>query len=176
MIDDGVPCATAAGRYHPCWRTSRPRLAQKDCGICSCPETPGMVVPSCNMHDSALTTATIAQAQACLWRSMRHSAKSWVCGGAVIQRNKHDGYCLAGRSLFAPEVFNCSAPDTGNMEIIARYGSAVQQQQWLPALLAGSMRSCFAMTEPDVASSDATNIRASIVRRGDCYIINGRKW
>jgi acyl-CoA dehydrogenase len=144
------------------------------------------VYPNERVYDEQLRTATSPWSQPPIMEELKARARAlglWnlflpeSALGAGLSNRAYAPLCeLMGRSLIAPEIFNCAAPDTGNMEVFARYGTPAQQERWLRPLLDGTIRSGFAMTEPDVASSDATNIRASIVRERDAYVLNGRKW
>ena len=108
-----------------------------------------------------------------LWNLFLHDAE---LGGGLSNLDYAPLCEIMGRSPIAPEVFNCSAPDTGNMETLYLFGSDEQKAEWLTPLLAGEIRSCFSMTEPDIASSDATNIRTEIRLDGNEYVVSGRKW
>ncbi len=144
------------------------------------------VYPNENVYNEQLRSAPTPWMQPPVMEEMKAKARAqglWNLFlpeselGAGLTNREYAPLCeVMGRSVIGPEVFNCSAPDTGNMEVFARYGTSEHKERWLKPLLAAEIRSGFAMTEPDVASSDATNISAKIVRDGDEYVLNGRKW
>ncbi|KYP80395.1 acyl-CoA dehydrogenase family protein [Ferroacidibacillus organovorans] len=145
-----------------------------------------VVYPNESVYEAQLKAASIRFSIPPIMEEMKNQAKAaglWNLFlpdeefGAGLSNLEYAPLCeIMGKSMIAPEVFNCSAPDTGNMEVLLRYGTKDQQDTWLRPLLAGDIRSCFGMTEPHVASSDATNVESSIERDGDGYRINGRKW
>jgi acyl-CoA dehydrogenase len=144
------------------------------------------VYPAEGVYDSQLAEAADPHALPPVLRELKEKARAeglWNLfmshgnWGAGLSNLEYAPLAeLAGRSIIGPEVFNCSAPDTGNMELLALFGTAEQQDRWLRPLLDGQIRSCFAMTEPDVASSDPRNLRTRITRDGDSYVVTGRKW
>jgi acyl-CoA dehydrogenase len=144
------------------------------------------IYPNEHVHDAALAAAPTRWQQLPLLEDLKAKARAAGLWNLFMPAHEHpDGLSnleyaplceIMGRSHIGPEVFNCSAPDTGNMETLLRYGTEAHKKQWLAPLLDGKIRSAFAMTEPAVASSDATNIEARIERDGDHYVINARKW
>ncbi|MGH6953303.1 MAG: acyl-CoA dehydrogenase family protein, partial [Alphaproteobacteria bacterium] len=145
-----------------------------------------VVYPNERRYDEQLARAASRWSDPPVMAEMKEKARAQGLWNLFLPESEHGAgltnleYAplaeIMGRSLIASEAFNCSAPDTGNMEVIARYGTEAQKREWLAPLLAGEIRSAFAMTEPGVASSDATNIAAPIARAGDHYVVNGRKW